>query len=172
MFDIIFKIIGFFKSLVFHIPNKDESNFFSRSFNFRKWLLFIFLIFFFLMTLFLTFKLFSISAKYLVVRKDLKQQQTILVVKETEYNKYIKEIRSEEDLINDEHQLLIKYYQLDSKNIGISQKNNLLILDSVTLLNVNNTLLLSSIQKLNHIQIEIKTIVEKNNDTVKGNSVH
>jgi phage terminase large subunit len=171
MFDIIFKIISFFKSLVFHTANKDESNFFSKSFNFRKWLLFIFLIFFFLSTIFLIFKLFSISARYLVLKRDLTQQQVVLRLKETKYNKYIKEMRSEEGLISTEHRL-IEYYQAYNRDMNISQKNHLLILDSVTLLNVNNTLLLSDIQKLNRIQIELKTIMEKNNDTVKGDSVH
>ncbi len=141
MIDLYLKFASWVKSFVFWGSAPHESSFFSRSFNFRKWLIFISLLFLIFLSMFLIFKLFVISAKYLDLQNKYKASQVAVSQKELNLNKEFKTLHMAADADAADSKVLRKIYAILRNNSIYDKQTHVLFLGVEALLNENEILL-------------------------------
>jgi hypothetical protein len=141
MIDVFLKFAGWVKSLVFWGSSPHESNFFSKSFNFRKWLIFISLIALIFLSMFLIFKLFVISAKYLDLKNRYAADQNVVNKKELVLDGEFKTLHLATAADTADSKVLKKIYGILRSNSTYDKQTRVLFLGVDALLNENATLL-------------------------------
>ena len=152
MLDIFLKFAGWIRAFAYWGSKPHESKYFSRSFNFRKWLIFISLLFFIFSSSFLLFKLFEISARYLDLQDKYKIAELVIAKKKIVLNGDLKTLQSTEIKDKKDDKLLLNIYTLIMRNSNYNKKTNILFSDLQALLNENQTLLTENYKVMKDVQ--------------------
>ena len=155
MLDIFLKFAGWIRAFAYWGSKPHESKYFSRSFNFRKWLIFISLLFFIFSSLFLLFKLFEISAQYLDLQSKYKIDKSVIAKKKLILNGDLKALEGTELRDDKDNKILLNIYELLMTNATYNRKNTILFSDLQALLNENQTLLTENYKVMKMVQIQL-----------------
>ena len=143
MLELWLRFVKILKSLIF--DKKEESNIFSDHFNFKRWSLFILIIAMITSTVFITYRLFVISSKYLNLENQYKLSLSLCKKKTLDYDKFYKFSSKDIEVNESETQTLARIY----RNLNTTYPENKKILSMVTnmvqLIEMNNNLLSQNI---------------------------
>ena len=150
--------VKWFKTIFFTHP--DQSDIFSKSFNVKKWLLFVTLVFLLFIAGFTLYKLFDVSSKYLQLQDKYNLQTKIYHSKEARYAKEIETIKDFYNLTNKNALVMDDDSAIGKKAYTLEKRDNILInRDDIIIRELSPLLLgLINIDKSNQIT---------NNDTDK-----
>ncbi len=158
MFDIWLRLVKIIKNLSF--KTKEESNIFSKHFSIRKWSSFILLLFFLTTSIFLTYKLFVISSRYIILNREYKaldiKYKDKSIITEKLYKYYLDDVRinNKQNKILDNIDNKISSDDLNSKKMSTYTTN------MIQLISLDNEFLSRNLNALKIVNKELNTLME------------